>query len=131
MQGEIMKKIPIYIIAIFAIVSVTAFVANRYNAFFGRRFNSERWFAYPDKRFELTKDLIKSRILIGKPKEQVKKILGTDCKGCSNSTHEWMKADTWMYYTKMEKDIIDARIRVLDIYFVGDVVTNVQERSFD
>jgi hypothetical protein len=36
-----------------------------------------------------------------------------------------------MYYTKIEKGFIDARIRTLDIYFIKNVVIDVRERSFD
>ncbi len=68
---------------------------------------------------------------MGKNKKQVLKILGTGCKGCSSSTSQWMEAGTWMYYTKIEKGFIDARIRTLDIYFIKNVVIDVRERSFD
>ncbi|MEE1943838.1 hypothetical protein VRU48_01885 [Pedobacter sp. KR3-3] len=41
-----------------------------------RDFDKEKWKNEPDTRYELTKDLISSQILIGKTKTQVKQLLG-------------------------------------------------------
>jgi hypothetical protein len=43
-----------------------------------RDFNELVWRTDKEKRYEMTKDLIKSEILIGKTKEDVQKILGDD-----------------------------------------------------
>src|SRR5260221_447049 len=43
-----------------------------------REFNKESWLTETTKRYEMTEDLIKSEILIGKPKNEVQKLLGDD-----------------------------------------------------
>jgi hypothetical protein len=49
-------------------------------------FNESTWRADKDKRYEMTADLIKSEILIGKTKDEVQKILGTTFKDTMKTT---------------------------------------------
>jgi hypothetical protein len=53
-----------------------------------RRFEKSRWDLYPEERYELTRDLIKSRLLIGKSRPAVRELLGKDA-ALLDSTDEW------------------------------------------
>jgi hypothetical protein len=53
-----------------------------------RTFEKSRWDLYPDERYELTRDLIKSRLLIGKSRPEVRKLLGENA-ALLDSTNEW------------------------------------------
>jgi hypothetical protein len=53
-----------------------------------KKFSSTRWHSDAENRFELSKNLIDSNLLIGKTKKQVEQILGK---------MENFKADEWVY----------------------------------
>ncbi|MGF7081213.1 outer membrane protein assembly factor BamE domain-containing protein [Mucilaginibacter sp. UYCu711] len=56
-------------------------------------FEKQRWVARPGKRYEMSANIIKSHMLIGKTKDQVKALLGKDDSN-SNNSH----SNTWFYY---------------------------------
>lgn len=51
-----------------------------------RRFTKEAWMGNADKRYELTKKLISSKMLIGKTREEVVQILGQNTADSDTST---------------------------------------------
>lgn len=71
----------------------------------------------------MTKDLVESKILLGKNMQEVRLLLTDDCKGCTE------KDDIWMYYTKVEKGWLDAEIEILDIEFKNDTLIAVSIRN--
>ncbi|HEV8506069.1 MAG TPA: hypothetical protein VGQ53_11735 [Chitinophagaceae bacterium] len=52
------------------------------------KFEKNRWDEFPDKRYELSQDIIKSKMLIGKSKTDVRLILGVDSTE-PDSQNEW------------------------------------------
>ncbi len=86
-----------------------------------RKFTKEDWFAHADKRYELTNDLAKSMVLLGKSKAEVAELLGWEKN--DNST------DYWGYYLgetplpeMLEKE---EEAPYLMIYFKEDKVAGV------
>jgi hypothetical protein len=52
-----------------------------------RDFDKQQWIKNKDERYEYSKGIIKSKMLMGKTKEQVRQILGDD--GNSNTSDDW------------------------------------------
>lgn len=86
-----------------------------------RDFDKEKWFADKEKRYELSEDLIDSRILLGKTKQQIRQLLGDE----GNKD----ESNYWTYYLGFKPGLsIDPD--VLDIYFEdGRVVRVAQHQS--
>jgi len=76
----------------------------------------------PDTRYELTKDLIDSEILIGKTKAAIIAILGTDI---GNETDE----DLWYYDIGLVSSTGNIDPDILEISFKNGKVILVTQRS--
>lgn len=87
------------------------------------KFDKEIWFNQPEKRYMLVNDLINSKILLGKNKNQVKLLLTDDCKYCNNTS------DAWMYYLGEGNNNEDFKWEVLDVEFKSDKVINLSVRK--
>lgn len=86
-------------------------------------FDASAWYAAREKRYEITGDLIKSGILIGKRKDEVQKILGKDFRRYSEDND-----DRWVYDVgalpgfHLESDF-------LHIYFKSGKVEKVEQHG--
>lgn len=84
-------------------------------------FDRLRWLAEKEKRFELSEDLIESRMLIGKTKAEVKQLLGDE------GNEE--QSNYWQYYLGYRPTIMGIDPDVLDIYFEDGKVTRVEQHQ--
>lgn len=87
-----------------------------------RGFDRAQWKHKPDKRYELTKDLINSRVLIGKTKAEVMAMLG---KENGNETEE----DLWYYNIGFVASIGNIDPDMLEIQFKNDRVISARQIS--
>ncbi|WP_199141746.1 hypothetical protein [Pedobacter sp. ASV12] len=87
-----------------------------------RDFDQERWKSEPDKRYELTKNLINSQVLIGKNKSEVIAILG---KESSNKADE----DLWHYDIGFVASIGNIDPDILEIKFKNGRVISARQIS--
>ncbi len=95
------------------------------SCFRNKKFDIDEWKSNPDERFKMARDIVKSRVLIGKGKNDVLNILTDDCKNCDVSS------DSWMYYMRFDDKYKgrDMYIEVLDIEFKNDTVYSVSVRE--
>jgi energy-converting hydrogenase Eha subunit A len=86
-----------------------------------RNFNEETWRSDNGKRYEMTEDLIKSEILIGKTKDEVKKILGDN----------FYKYDEnhWAYDIGFVPGLSNIDPEVLDVYFKDGIVKRIGQHE--
>ena len=110
------KRIYFIVLTIIAL----AFFKGKYGS---KQFNKKKWAEYPQERYRMTDNLIKSGILIGKTKEEVLNLLTDDCKQFS------MENNSWMYYTKVKPGWRNADIEILDVFFNSGKVINVEIRK--
>ena len=82
-------------------------------------FNKIKWDTDKDKRYEMSDDLIKSKILIGKTKQDVIKILGN---GDNN-----LESNTWYYGLGFAPRFMTIDPDVLIIEFTGEKVSEVRQ----
>jgi hypothetical protein len=88
-----------------------------------QEFDRTKWLADKEKRYEMSKDIIDTKLLIGKSKSEVKQLLGEEG---SNSNAN----DDWSYYLGYVPAIFGIDYDVLDIYFEdGKVVRVAQHQS--
>lgn len=85
-----------------------------------KEFDSKIWKNDPENRFELSKNLIDSNLLIGKTKDQVVQILGKT---------ENFKADVWVYYLGFLPSPGNIDPDILQITFENEKVIKVMQRS--
>ncbi|MDO7876301.1 hypothetical protein Q5H93_16270 [Hymenobacter sp. ASUV-10] len=102
------------------IVAVTAFFAATFY-YPDKDFDRNRWLTEREKRFELSEDLIESRILVGKNKAAVKQLLGDE----ENDE----QSNYWRYYLGYRPTIIGIDPDVLDIYFQDGKVVKVEQHQ--
>ena len=84
-------------------------------------FDQAKWSSNIEKRYEMSKNLIESRILIGKTKSEIKQLLGD-----SNVPYE---NNNWNYYLGMKPDIIRIDPDILEIEFKDGKVVKVWQRN--
>jgi hypothetical protein len=87
------------------------------------KFDKEIWNNQPEKRYMQVNDLINSKILLGKNKNDVRLLLTDDCKYCDNSS------DAWMYYLGEGSNNKDFKWEVLDVEFKNDKVIKISVRK--
>ena len=104
---------------VYGIIGIIIFFAISYHP--NNDFNEKQWLVNPDKRYELSKGIIKSKILIGKRKEQVKQMLGQGEPNNSDST------DNWEYYLGIKPEIGNIDGDYLTIDFKNGKVINVSQ----
>ena len=83
-------------------------------------FDKQTWLQDTDKRYELSKDIIKSRILIGKTKSEVRKLLG-------NNSYNKDSIDVWTYGLGIRPALFNIDDSYLLIEFENDTVVNVEQ----
>ena len=83
-----------------------------------RRFDKAKWGTNKDERYEYSKNIIESRILIGKTRSQVKKLLGIANQSGS---------DSWVYILGFKPGIGFIDPSALEIDFKNGKVIKVQE----
>ena len=86
------------------------------------KFSKDRWFAEKEKRYELSGDIIESKMLIGKSKEEVKQLLGDD-----ENIEE--KSDYWEYDLGFVPSVGGIDPDMLDIYFQDGKVIKVSQHQ--
>ena len=81
-----------------------------------KAFSSDEWKSNPEVRLSMVDDLKNSGVLKGKTKDQVIKLLGSDCKHCES------ESNSWMYYVDLRKGITNPNLTILDITFENNRV---------
>ena len=84
-------------------------------------FDKQKWIADKEMRYELSKDIIDSEILIGKTKAEVRQILGDD----GNTD----KSDHWYYYLGYRPGFANIDPDVLEIEFIDNKVVKVGQKE--
>lgn len=87
------------------------------NYYPSRDFDEAAWHADNEKRYEMTEDLIKSEILIGKTKHEVQEVLG-------NTVYKY--EDRWVYYIGARPGL-HLESDVLNIVFKNEKVEKVEQ----
>lgn len=83
-------------------------------------FDSQSWESQEEERFKMSKDIIESKMLLGKTENEVIEILGNDfIKERTNSV---------TYYLGFVPGFLNIDPDVLDIYFENNKVTHVEQR---
>lgn len=83
-------------------------------------FDKKKWLSHKEKRYELSKDIINSKMLMGKSKYQVRQILGDEVDN-SNSL------DLWIYGLGIRPELFNIDDSYLEIEFHSGKVVNVQQ----
>jgi hypothetical protein len=84
-------------------------------------FDREKWFANEEKRYELSEDLIESKMLIGKTKLQVRKLLGDE--------GNFDESDNWNYYLGLKPGLFSIDPDMFEIIFKNGKVILVRQRE--
>ncbi len=84
-------------------------------------FDKEKWFADKETRYELSENIIESKILIGKTKSEVRQILGVE--------NNLDQSDYWSYYLGFRPGFANIDPDVLDIEFKNGKVIKVGQHE--
>jgi len=84
-------------------------------------FNKENWANKEDKRYEMSADIIKSRVLLNKTKSEVKQLLG----GESNTE----QSDKWYYNLGNRPELFNIDPSTLEVDFSQGVVSDVRQHN--
>lgn len=84
-------------------------------------FSRERWVNNQEQRYELSHDMINSKMLLGKTKTQVRQLLG--------DSGEADESDEWYYYLGYRPQLFNIDPDVLDIEFKNGVVIRVSQHT--
>lgn len=106
---------PLVFIAIAIIILTSLYYYPTYN------FDKQKWKSNIEKRYELSEDIIASKLLIGKTKIEVEEILGKE----NNS----ITSDYWTYYLGFRPGLMSIDPDVLDIYFKDGKVVKVGQHE--
>ncbi|HJV20526.1 MAG TPA: hypothetical protein VJ552_11655 [Sediminibacterium sp.] len=85
------------------------------------KFDKEKWVSDRENRYKLSKDIIGSKMLIGKTKSEVRQLLGNE-----DNTDE---SDYWTYYLGLRPGFAIIDPDVLDIQFEDGKVTKVGQHE--
>ncbi len=101
---------------IFSLIIVVGwfFVTVIYFPYHARDFDSTRWKAYPEKRYEMTDDITLHDKLKGKTKREIIELLGQE----ENDP----KSDLWQYDVGIRPLINNVDVDVLEIQFENEIV---------
>jgi hypothetical protein len=83
-------------------------------------FDRQKWLTDGEKRYELSKDLINSKILIGKSKVQVRQLLGDEADNEN-------KSNVWTFGLGYRPELFNIDPDHLQIEFKDDKVVNVEQ----
>jgi outer membrane protein assembly factor BamE (lipoprotein component of BamABCDE complex) len=84
-------------------------------------FDKQKWFANKETRYEISEDIIKNKMLIGKTKSEVRQLLGDE--GNNNESNHWD------YYLGFRPGIANIDPDVLDIEFKDGKVFKVGQHE--
>ena len=84
-------------------------------------FDKEKWFTEREKRYELSTDIIESKMLINKTKAEVRQILGDE--------GNLDESDYWNYDLGFRPGIVNIDPDVLDIEFINQKVASVGQHE--
>lgn len=87
-----------------------------------RDFNKQKWFDNQDKRYELSKDIITSKMLIGKTKLQVRQILGDEGENKESF-------NVWTFGLGVRPKLFNIDDSYLQVEFDSNKVVNVQQHK--
>ena len=82
-------------------------------------FDKQKWFDDHEKRYELSADIIDSKVLIGKSKEEIREMLGDE----ENSD----LSDNWIYYLGFRPQLFVIDPDYLDLTFKNNKVIKVSQ----
>ena len=85
-------------------------------------FDRQKWFNEEDKRYELSGDIIYSKMLLGKTRNEVRKILG-DNSDNKNSFN------VWTFGLGVRPELFNIDDSYLQIEFHNDKVVNVEQHK--
>jgi hypothetical protein len=86
-----------------------------------RDFDKQKWSGDKDKRYKLSKDIIQSKMLIGKSKAQVRQLLGDE--GNNDSLN------VWTFCLGIRPELFNIDDSYLQIEFNNDKVVNVEQHK--
>lgn len=104
----------IYVVIIFSLLTGIYYYPDR-------DFDKEQWFNNKEKRYELSHDIIESRMLIGKTKNEVQQILGNEYSSDGE--------DHWMYELGFRPQLSAIDPDVLDVIFINGKVVRVGQHE--
>ena len=84
-------------------------------------FNRENWANNEGKRYEMTADIIKSRILLNKTKFEVRQLLGNE-----NNTEQ---SNKWYYNVGTRPELVNIDPSTLEVDFSNGVVNDVRQHN--
>jgi len=84
-------------------------------------FDREKWLTDKEMRYELSEDIIDSKMLIGKTKTEVRQILGDE--------NNLERSDNWRYYLGLRPGFANIDPDVLDIEFKDGKVIRVGQHE--
>lgn len=87
--------------------------------YFNHKFSRTEWFRDKEKRYKLSKNIIESKMLIGKTKKEVKETLGDE----QNSN----LSNNWIYYLGFRPGFMNIDSDALFIEFKNDKVIKVEQ----
>lgn len=90
-----------------------------------RDFNKQEWLANKDTRYEYSKDIIKSKMLIGKTKAQVRAMLGDDVN--LEKADSLAKGNDWYYGLGFRPVFLSIDPDYLLIQFKNGKAVNVEQ----
>ena len=85
-------------------------------------FDKNYWKNHPNERYKMADDIVKTKMLIGKNKQDVRVLLTEDCKYCDDTN------DNWMYYLGEGFNKLDRKWEILDVEFQDEKVVSVSIR---
>ncbi|MCL2346660.1 MAG: hypothetical protein FWC50_00215 [Planctomycetaceae bacterium] len=85
-------------------------------------FDQQKWETNIEKRYTMSEDVIKSKMLIGKTKEEVVKLLGKECTNCDD------EGEHISYHLGLVPGIANIDPDILEIYFENGKVVKVSQR---
>jgi hypothetical protein len=84
-------------------------------------FEKQKWVNDKDKRYELSKDIIESKMLIGKSKAQVRQILGDE--------DNYDSLNTWTFGLGIRPELFNIDDSYLQVEFDSGKVVNVEQHK--
>ena len=87
-----------------------------------RDFDKQKWIDDKDKRYELSKDIIASKLLIGKSKTEVRQLLG-------NESDNNDSLNVWYYGLGVRPELFNIDDSYLQIEFQNDKVVDVEQHK--
>ena len=85
-------------------------------------FDKNCWKNYPNERYKMADNIVKTKLLIGKDKQDVRVLLTEDCKYCDDTSNNWM------YYLGEGFNKLDRKWEILDVEFQDGKVVSVSVR---